>query len=68
MFADEDWTAAWIHAPASTRPKERSVPCVRREFTPDKPIERARLYVSALGLYEARLNGERVGTEFFSRG
>jgi alpha-L-rhamnosidase len=34
---------------------------LRREFTLDKPIRRAVLFASALGVYEARLNGRRVG-------
>ena len=36
-------------------------PYLRRAFTVDQPVTSARLYVTALGLYEARLNGRRVG-------
>ena len=36
-------------------------PYLRRAFTLDQPVAAARLYVTALGLYEARLNGYRVG-------
>jgi alpha-L-rhamnosidase len=39
---------------------------LRRPFTLDKPIVRARLYVTALGAYEARLNGRRVGDGLLS--
>ena len=35
--------------------------CLRREFTPGGPVRQATLYVTALGLYECRLNGQRVG-------
>ncbi len=39
-----------------------AVPVMRRDFQiADKPIARARVYASAQGLYELRLNGERVG-------
>ena len=31
----------------------------------EKPVAKARLYVTALGLYEARLNGRRVGDVLF---
>ena len=34
---------------------------LRREFTPRGPVRQATLYVTALGLYECRLNGTRVG-------
>jgi hypothetical protein len=36
-------------------------PLLRREFTVDKSVARARLYATALGVYELRLNGRRVG-------
>jgi len=34
---------------------------LRRTFEVDKPLKQARLYVTALGAYEARINGARVG-------
>ena len=37
------------------------VTCLRREFTVGKTIENATLYATALGAYEFRLNGERIG-------
>jgi alpha-L-rhamnosidase len=36
-------------------------PYMRKSFTADKPVKRATAYATALGLYELRLNGERVG-------
>lgn len=36
-------------------------PMLRKEFEIGAPVRRAMLYISALGLYEARINGERVG-------
>lgn len=36
-------------------------PMLRREFQIDQPISRAVLYASALGLYDAYLNGQRIG-------
>ena len=38
-----------------------SLPYLRTEFTLAKPVARARLYATALGLYDMRLNGQRVG-------
>ncbi len=36
-------------------------PLFRKEFMIDRPIRFARLFVTGLGVYEARLNGRRVG-------
>ena len=36
---------------------------LRKSFVADKPIRRAVAYTTALGLYELRLNGERVGEQ-----
>ena len=38
-----------------------AAPMLRKEFTLDKPVARARAYVTGLGYYELRLNGKRVG-------
>jgi alpha-L-rhamnosidase len=43
-------------------------PYLRREFRVDQPVTSARLYVTALGLYEARLNGRRVGDAVLAPG
>jgi len=39
----------------------RAVPYLRKSFTLSKPILRASLYATALGVYEMRINGKRVG-------
>ncbi|MCM2374174.1 alpha-L-rhamnosidase [Aporhodopirellula aestuarii] len=41
---------------------------LRREFESPKQIVRARLYASALGIYEFRINGKRVGNDMLSPG
>jgi len=40
----------------------------RREFEIDRKIVKARLYASALGIYEFRINGKRVGTDVLAPG
>ncbi len=40
----------------------------RREFTPQKPLLRARVYATALGIYELWLNGQRLGQEHLTPG
>jgi len=51
-----EWHASWI-----TVPSTNINPIMRREFTVDKPIARARAYVTGLGYYELRINGQKVG-------
>ncbi|TXF82800.1 Bacterial alpha-L-rhamnosidase [Neolewinella aurantiaca] len=41
---------------------------LRKEFTAAKTIRRAVAYTTALGLYELRLNGKKVGEEMFLPG
>ncbi|HQH73978.1 MAG TPA: alpha-L-rhamnosidase N-terminal domain-containing protein, partial [bacterium] len=41
-------------------------PMLRKTFLLDAPVRRATLYATALGLYEARINGQRVGKNLLS--
>jgi len=63
-----DWGAArWIEAPG--RAVEAPLPMFARAFTVEQaPVTRARLYVSALGIYHAELNGEPVTDEVLAPG
>jgi alpha-L-rhamnosidase len=66
-----DWKAKWITPNvAEDEKKSNPAPMLRREFAVNakKKIERARLYASAMGLYEMELNGKRVGEEYFTPG
>ena len=63
--------ARWIGFPTeeSERTNESAPsPYLRRSFTLDTPVGSARLYATALGLYEAQLNGTRVGKGVFTPG
>jgi alpha-L-rhamnosidase len=66
-----DWKASWI-TPNLTEDETKSnpAPLLRKEFTINarNKIERARLYASAMGLYEMNLNGKRVGDQYFTPG
>ena len=74
LLSSNDWRAAWIvratAGPASATGvfDDQPAPLFRREFTLDKTIARARAYVSGLGYYELRLNGERVGDQVLDPG
>ena len=59
-----DWAASWIEPTEPVDPGEpgrRPAPVLRHEFALDRPVERARLYATAHGVYEAFLGGTRVG-------
>lgn len=57
---DEPWQADWI-APQ----KEDSFhPVLQKEFTVEKPVKRARLYATGVGMFEAYINGEKLGQEY----
>lgn len=64
LLETNDWTAQFI-TPDNT---ESSAPLLRKEFEVRSGLVQARLYVTALGVYEARLNGERVGDHVLSPG
>ncbi|MCL5098702.1 MAG: family 78 glycoside hydrolase catalytic domain [Candidatus Omnitrophica bacterium] len=46
--------------------KPGPVPMFRKEFRIDGPLRRATAYVTALGCYQLRLNGRRVGDDFLT--
>jgi alpha-L-rhamnosidase len=69
LLRPEDWSAKWIEAPPAAELQDEygPVPILRKEFSlPSKTIVKARLYVTALGLYEMHLNGQRVGDHVFA--
>ena len=56
-----DWKARWITGDYRPNKKTRyPVDCFRKAFDV-RSIRKARLYISACGVYEARINGQRVG-------
>ncbi|MEF2279382.1 family 78 glycoside hydrolase catalytic domain [Deinococcus sp. YIM 134068] len=69
LLTPGDWQATWVeHEVWSREDRPRPVPLMRRTFRLDAPVRSARLYVTALGLYEARLNGQRVGDALLAPG
>jgi alpha-L-rhamnosidase len=70
----ENWVGKWLNdgrpTPASDAEfyKEDPAPRFRRKFRVQKPLVRARLYISGLGYYQASLNGARVGDHVLDPG
>lgn len=61
---DSAWQAKWI----TCGQKESRLPVFFRNFIPEREVASARLYICGLGLYEARINGRRVGDESLTPG
>ncbi len=60
LLHPDDWTARWTGRPGS---HSGGALYLRQGFELERPVRRARLYVTGLGWYQARLNGRRIGTE-----
>ena len=66
LLSRSDWSGAdWI---AGDTGAPSSLPLLRGQFTVSKKIRSARVYASALGLYELTLNGKKVGDQFLAPG
>lgn len=62
LIKESDWRAEWISGNYELEKNARyPVDCFLKEFTSAKVVKKARLYITACGLYEAKLNGKRVG-------
>lgn len=70
LIDPKNWKAAWIGLKLPPVAPKSGAPAafLRSEFNLSKPIARARMYASALGNYELRLNGKKVGRDYFSPG
>ncbi|MCM1233477.1 MAG: glycoside hydrolase family 78 protein [Ruminococcus flavefaciens] len=70
FLSQKEWQASWIRGDYKVNRKNRyPVDCFRREFVLKKTeIKKARLYITACGIYEAYINGERAGRQELSPG
>jgi alpha-L-rhamnosidase len=69
LLDKNEWTGEWIGSPLRGG-THSLVPCpyLRKGFEVEKTVVSARLYATALGLYEFSINGERVGNDVFTPG
>jgi alpha-L-rhamnosidase len=75
LLDSSDWSARFIapdeveeEAAARDEPPTARPSLLRRAFEVPDPVERARLYVTALGVYEVEINGTRVGDHVLAPG
>lgn len=67
LINDTDWKGRWIEPVQDT---VLNIPAMtlRRKFPIEKKVVRARAYVTAHGLYEFYVNGQRVGDQLLTPG
>ena len=62
LLENTDWKAKWITGNYKVKKSERyPVDCFRKKLSVTRSVKYARLYITACGLYEARLDGEKIG-------
>ena len=73
LLQPEDWKARWIQpgdagGDAGNTARDAGNPLLRTRFTVSRAIASATVYITAHGLYEARLNGQRIGDAYLTPG
>ncbi len=68
LLHPSDWTASWIGSGLPADTVNGVVPMFRKSFSTTKKIQSATLSITARGLYEAQINGKRVGTAYLTPG
>ncbi len=69
LLQASDWRSQWIGAAFSGGARSTfPVPYLRKAFTLPAEVVSARLYVTALGVFECSINGQIVGDDVFAPG
>lgn len=63
LLKPTDWQAQWIGVKQPQILKWPIPRYLRKTFSVERAVRRATVYATALGLYELRLNGQRVGDQ-----
>ncbi|MGN6246888.1 MAG: family 78 glycoside hydrolase catalytic domain [Ginsengibacter sp.] len=63
-----DWKATWIEPGYTEDSVMRPSPLFRKEFDSKKKITSAIVCITAHGLYDAQINGHRIGDAYFTPG
>ncbi|SDN88781.1 alpha-L-rhamnosidase [Alkalicoccus daliensis] len=66
LHRQEDWQAQWIAPPENLNGEP--CPVLSRTIEIKEKAVKARLYITALGLYEMNINGSRTGDMYFTPG
>lgn len=67
LFSVSDWKAKWI-VPGFGEASNRPSPIFRKQFASSKKVVSAIANITAHGMYEAQINGQRVGDAYLTPG
>lgn len=68
LLQPSDWKAQWIGPGYMEDTLRRPSPLLRKTFRAAKKIKSATAFITAHGLYEAQINGHRIGDDLFTPG
>lgn len=68
LFQESDWKAKWISIGFEEEATSRPVQYFRKSFAVKKKIAQATAFITSQGMYEAYLNGSRVGDAYLTPG
>src|SRR6187399_3179137 len=68
MMSPTDWKAKWIEADLTEDSINRPALYFRKQFSSSRKIVSATVYITAHGMYEAQINGKRVGDAYLTPG
>jgi len=63
---NEPWNAKWISPTWDQKGDDCKHPYVRKQFSTNKKVANARVYITGMGIYELFLNGKKVGDEYLA--
>ena len=68
LLNPSDWKAKWIEAGYQEDTVSRPATLFRRQFVAGKKVKSAVAYITAHGMYEAFINGKRIGDFYLTPG
>ncbi|MEP7141775.1 MAG: family 78 glycoside hydrolase catalytic domain [Ferruginibacter sp.] len=68
FLSPANWKAKWIQAGGIEDSVKRPSPLFRKQFTLSKKVKSATAFITSHGLYEAFINGQRVGDAWLTPG
>lgn len=68
ILNSKEWNALWITMKEEKSDKSLPAQYYRNEFSCNKKVASARVYVTSLGTYQLFLNGKKVGKDLFTPG
>lgn len=68
MLSPADWKAKWISPGFAEDSALRPCPLFRKSFALNKKVRSAMAFITSHGLYEAQINGQRVGNAYLTPG